>query len=139
MFKNYFKTAWRNLRRHATVSLINILGLSIGLAACLMIFLYVHNELTYDDYHPKAKQIARVTTILHSPESDMAFATSPVLLAEALMRDYPEIGTAARLQPEEMVVKSGSVLFKEEAFFYSEPSVFTIFSFSFIEGRLLGH
>ena len=59
--------------KHKSFSLINILGLSIGIAACMIIFLYVHHELTFDQYNVKADRIARVTTTLHTPESDMLF------------------------------------------------------------------
>lgn len=81
MIQNYLTIAWRNLLKHKIFSFINILGLAIGLAACLIIFLYVQNELTYDQYNTKADRITRVTIDLRSPESDMVAAFSPDLLA----------------------------------------------------------
>ena len=84
MIKNYLKIAWRNLVKHKSFSFINILGLAIGIGACLIIFLYVHDELTFDLYNVKADRIARVTTRMHTPESDLVIATSPVMLASNL-------------------------------------------------------
>ena len=81
MIKNYLKIAWRNLLKHKSFSFINILGLAIGIAACMIIFLYVHNEMTFDQYNLKTDRIARVTTILHTPESNMHFGTTPAPLA----------------------------------------------------------
>jgi putative ABC transport system permease protein len=62
MIQNYLKIAWRNLLKHKSFSFINILGLAIGISACVIIFLYVHQELTFDLYNVKADRIARVTT-----------------------------------------------------------------------------
>jgi len=74
MIQNYLKIAWRNLLNHKGFSLINILGLSIGISACLIIFLYIHNTLTFDQYNTKIDRIARATVLLHGPESDLALA-----------------------------------------------------------------
>jgi len=80
----------RLLLRHKSFSLINILGLAIGLSACLLLYLYVQFELSYDAYNDKAARIVRVTSILHSPESDITIAGTPAALAPALLRDCPE-------------------------------------------------
>jgi putative ABC transport system permease protein len=61
MFKNYLKIALRNILKYKAYSLINILGLAVGMASCILILLYVHDELSYDKYHEKADQIYRVT------------------------------------------------------------------------------
>jgi putative ABC transport system permease protein len=134
MIKNYFKIAWRNLLKHTSFSLINILGLSIGIAACMIIFLYVNHELTFDQYNEKADRIARITTRLHTPESDMLFGTSPVPLADALKRDFPEVEATVRLEPSPQVMKLNNEVVKEEAFYTADQSIFSIFSFHFIEG-----
>ena len=97
MIKNYLKIAWRNLLRHKSFSLINIVGLAIGIGACLIIFLYVYSELTFDRYNLKADRIARITTRLHTPESDLVLATSPQMLGEIIKKDYPEVESVARL------------------------------------------
>jgi len=138
MIKNYLKIAWRNLLKHKSFSFINILGLAIGIAACMIIFLYVHNELTFDQYNSKADRIARVTTTLHTPESDMVFATSPTLLAGVLKQDYPDVESTVRLEPAPKVVKFKNDLFREEAFYKADQSIFSIFSFDFLEGSASG-
>lgn len=120
--------------KHKTFSFINILGLSIGIAACMIIFLYVHHELSFDQYNVKADRIARVTTTLHTPESDMLFGTSPAPLADALRRDFPQIESAVRLEPSPKTMKLNNEVFREEAFYTADQTIFSIFSFDFLEG-----
>jgi putative ABC transport system permease protein len=108
MIHNYLKIAWRNLVKHKSFSVINILGLAIGIAVCSIIFLYVHDELTFDQYNTKVDRIARATILIHGPESDMAFATGPILLGDALNQDFPEVESSVRLEQEKLVVRHGS-------------------------------
>jgi len=131
---NYLKMAGRHLRRHKSFSLINILGLSTGIAACLLIYGYVHHQQSFDNYHPKADRIARVTAVFHSPDTDLAFATSNTPLAGALIRDCPQVENAGRVQDVEMAVRQGTTIFQEDNFAYSEQAIFSIFYFSFLEG-----
>jgi len=138
MIKNYLKIAWRNLLKHKTFSLINILGLAIGIAACMIIFIYVHHELTYDQYNSKADRIVRITTTFHTPESDMALATSPTPLADALKREYPEVESAVRIESSGKVVKSNNEFFREGNFYTADQSIFSIFDFDFVEGSPAG-
>src|SRR5471030_877032 len=106
MIKNYLKIAWRNLIHHTSFSLINIGGLSIGIAACLLISLYVNYELSYDGYNSKKDRIARITNMMRTPENDnVSIALSPVLLATTLNHNYPEVETAVRFEPEAAVLK----------------------------------
>src|SRR5258705_9110216 len=115
MLQNYLKVAWRNLLKHKSFSLINILGLAIGIGACMIIFLYVQNELTYDLYNLKVDRIARVTTTFHTPESDVELAISPPPLADVLKRDFPEVESVVRIQNVNQVIKSGIEVFAETA------------------------
>jgi putative ABC transport system permease protein len=134
MIQNYLKIAWRNLLKHKTFSFINILGLAIGIAACMIIFLYVHGERTFDLYNTKADRIARVTTRMHTPESDLVIATSPVMLAGTLKRDYPEVESCARLINASASVKSNNEIFSEESFYKTDQDIFSVFSFDFLQG-----
>lgn len=134
MLQNYLKVAWRNLLKHKSFSLINILGLTIGIGACMIIFLYVQNELAYDLYNLKAGRIARVTTTLHTPESDVALATSPAPMADVLKRDFPEVESVVRIQNVDQMIKSGSDVFSEPAFFEADQTIFSIFTFDFLKG-----
>jgi putative ABC transport system permease protein len=138
MIKNYLKIAWRNLLKNKSFSFINIFGLSIGIAACMIIFLYVHNELTFDQYNKKVDRIARVSTIVHAPESDINLATSPNLLADVLKRDYPEVASTVRLEAAPQVIKLNDDLSKEAAFYKADQSIFSIFDFDFLEGTATG-
>src|SRR5664279_670721 len=134
MLRNYLKVAWRNLLKHKNFSLINILGLAIGIGACMIIFLYVHNELTYDLYNLKVDRIARLTTTLHTPESDVALATCPAPMADVLRRDFPEVESTVRIQNVDQVIKSGTEVFAETAFFEADKTIFSILTFDFLEG-----
>jgi putative ABC transport system permease protein len=138
MIKNYLKIAWRNLLKHKSFSIINIVGLATGLAACMIIFLYVHNELTFDQYNTKADRIARVTTTVHAPESDLVCGTSPSLLADVLKKEYPEVESTVRLENAPQVMKLNNELFREDAFYKADQSIFSIFNFDFIEGTASG-
>jgi putative ABC transport system permease protein len=135
---NYLKITARRLFRQKAFSLINILGLSIGLAACLMIYLYVYAEMTFDAYNPYANRIARVTSIVHSPESDLALATSPKPLAAALLRDYPEVEATVWIEDSTVTIRQGTDVFNAENFYFSEPAIFTIFAWRFLEGQAAG-
>ncbi|HEY4206593.1 MAG TPA: ABC transporter permease [Puia sp.] len=124
----------RHLLRRKKFALINILGLSTGIATCLLIYGYVHYETSFDSYHPKADRIARVTSLLHAPETKLDFATSQAALAGALERDCPQVEAAARIEPGDVVVRKGSDVVTEKHFVYSEQAVFSLFAFSFLEG-----
>ena len=86
MFKNYFKIAWRSVSRYKSYSIINILGLALGIASCLMIFLVVRNELSYDNFHKKADHTYRVTmnALDFNPSVSMA-------IVPALQSDFPQL------------------------------------------------
>lgn len=134
MIKNYLKIAGRHLSRHKTFSLINILGLSIGIAACLLIFLYVHYETTYDQYNTHFDRIARITITLHAPESDLDFATSPYPLSDLIRREYPEVASAFRIEPSPVAVSFRNQLFREANFYKADERIFSVFTFSFLAG-----
>jgi putative ABC transport system permease protein len=124
----------RLLLRQKSFSLINILGLAIGLSACLLLYLYVQFELSYDAYNDKAARIARVTSILHSPETDIAVAGTPAALAPVLLRDCPEIEAAARLESANLTIRQGGEMVAASDFYFSDQAIFSVFSFSFLDG-----
>jgi len=90
MFHNYFKTAFCNLQKNKLYSFINITGLSIGIAGCMLIFLYIQYELSYDEYNKNAGQIYRLTEILHLPKEDNARAVSSPPMAPFLKSKLPD-------------------------------------------------
>ncbi len=125
--------------RQKAYTLINILGLSAGLAACLLIYLYVRHESSYDTYHPHADRVARLTTIVHSSGSDVDVALAPFPAGTNLLRSFPEVEAIARVDAESnLVIKSGSEVVSPSNFCYSEPAIFSIFAFRFIEGTEAG-
>ncbi len=97
MLKNYIKTAIRSLMRHKAFSLINILGLAVGISACFLIFLYVSFETSYDKFHSKADRIYRVVTDTKTPSETIthAYTTSPIAINAK--RDFPEGEYAVRI------------------------------------------
>src|SRR5687767_9031387 len=112
MLKNYFKIAWRSLNRHRAYSIINILGLTLGIASCLIIFLIVRNELGYDAFHKKADRIYRVTlnAIDFNPSVSMA-------VVPAMRNDFQELENISQVWYNESgVVKIGEVRYQEKGY-----------------------
>ncbi len=136
MFKNYLKIALRNLLKHKTYSLINIAGLAVGLACCLLISLYVKDELSYDRYHAKAERIFKVVTDSRRPEKESKFALTPAPLAEALVRDFPEVETTTRLFTffGEGLVAYGEKRFTESRIYFGDSTFFEVFSIPLLAG-----
>ena len=139
MFQNYFKIALRNLLKHKGYSLINITGLSIGLACCMLIVLYVKDELQYDRFNEKADRIYRVVAGAgndHQPtNANGAFSWAP-----AMREDFSgQVEQAVRFRKmgwgEKRVVAYGDRRFYESNLFFSDPNVFDVFTLPFIEGN----
>jgi putative ABC transport system permease protein len=100
MLKNYFTIAFRNLNKHRFYTLINISGLSIGIASCLIIVLYVMNELSYDKHHEKASRIYRVNGEIKFGGNHWRLAVGPAPLASALLNEFPEVENAVRFRSQ---------------------------------------
>ena len=135
MFYNYLKTALRNIRRQKLYTIINVTGLAIGVATSILILLFVYEELTTDRFHKNADQIYRVYTILEDNKKKLPVALTPSALAEALKKDYPEVSDAV------CVARIGGNLIRYRdqwitaaPIYYTDPSFFDIFSFSFLQG-----
>jgi len=135
MFKNYLKIAVRNLFRHKVYSLINISGLAVGIASSILIYLYVHNEMTYDTFHRNADQIYRVYRIEKSPGGGEAYsATTPNPLPRTLRNDYPDLAHVVSFFGTEFPVTSNGKTFKERGL-CTDPTVFEMFTFPFLRGN----
>jgi putative ABC transport system permease protein len=137
MFKNYFITALRNLKRHKGFSFINLSGLAIGMACSILFALFVIFELNFDTYHTKADRIYRVGTQF-GPGVDQRGAFTAPPMAKALVNDFPEIENAARLSlwPRKYLVSYGEKKFLEKDIIFADNSIFDIFTFSNIAGNL---
>src|SRR5690348_18487423 len=103
MFKNYFKTAWRNLLRQKSNSFINITGLVVGLAAFLLIFLVIQYEQSFDNFHPDKNNIFRVVRIGKNAVNREYRAGVPFPVPSALRTDFPQLANAAAISADNNV------------------------------------
>lgn len=136
MFKNYFKTTVRNLLKNKVFSFINISGLAVGMACCIIILLYVDFELTYDRYHDKAGQIYRMDTeVPYRDGRTLTFNTTKYSFAPELTAGYPEIVNASRIAQEyKPLMRHGENCFFEKRLFLVDPSFLEIFSLPLEKG-----
>jgi putative ABC transport system permease protein len=136
MFKNYIKVAFRNILKTKFFSLINIAGLAIGIAVTLMILMYVTNELSYENFHKKRKQIYRISVAFGQEHSMMRFAGAMPALGPALIEEMPEVLNSVRFEQDVYpMLEYDGKKFHEQNFFYADPSIFDVFSFSLIKGN----
>ncbi len=134
LLPNYIKIAWRNLIQRKGYSIINVLGLSIGLASCLLIALYVQYEWSYDTFHDDADRSYLVLREFDIPDLQTTISTTPASLAPTAMENLASVERAVRTQMSSPVVSYGENEFIESAFLLSEEGFFDIFSFHFLEG-----
>lgn len=135
MFKNYFKTAFRNIRKNKLYSAINIFGLSFGLCACLLIGVYINHELSYDKFNVNADRIVRVTMDYGSGGTDNNVAYTGTKVGPEFKRRFPMVKDEVRTFISHNVVKSGDKMFDEPRVLYADSPFFKMFSFHFIEGN----
>ena len=133
MLKHYLKITIRRLLRYKGYTFINVAGLAIGIAVCLLIGLFLQHELSYDRHHAHADRIFRVVYQQESSEQ----ALTPELLAPALQEHLPDIDRIARLSKSyyPRVVSAGQRRFHEERFFHADSSFFSLFSYTFLQGN----
>lgn len=135
MFRNYFKTAFRNLRKNKLYSSINISGLAIGLASCLLIGVYIFHELSYDKFNVNANRIVRVTMEYNQSGTVNKIATTGTKPGPQFTRTFPAIENYVRTFISHNVIKSENKTFDEPRILYADPAFFKIFSFKIIEGN----
>jgi putative ABC transport system permease protein len=135
MLRSNLKIFFRNLRRHKGYSLINIVGLAVGMACCLLIALWVQDELSYDRFHAESHRLGRVVQRPGIPgETPWAVTEGP--LAESLQSGYPEIERAVRIQlGRQMRIRYGEKEYEERRNMFVEPAFFEMFSFPLIQGN----
>lgn len=135
MIKNYIKIAWRNLIRQRAVSTINILGLALGLATCLLISIYIFDELGYDRFHEKSDRIVRVIFRGSAPGGKLNEAHVMPPVAQALKTEFPEVEETVRLRTGgRPLFLIGDKRFYEEDMAFADPSIFEVFSLPLIHG-----
>jgi len=135
MFKNYFTTVFRNLWRNKVFSLINIVGLSVGLACCMLIFLYAKDELSYDRFHENRDNIYHLTAASTSPDGNVFKSSSTGMVpGPAFKRSVPEVQDFMRIQSAQFTLKHGTEVFDQEAF-YVDDNFFSVFTFPLLQGN----
>jgi len=139
MFRNYLKTALRNLERNKAYAFINTLGLAIGIAACFLIFLVVKFESSFDNFHPKKESIYRVGTEFHTQDGVSYSEGVSFPVAKSLRVDFPQIKEVASIfrNGGQITVEDGSTQQKklqEDHFYYIEPQFFNMFNFGWLAG-----
>lgn len=136
MFRNYFKIAFRNLLRHRVYSVINVMGLAVGMAIFILILSYVQNELSYDSFHEKTGQLYRLMRKEKMEGSIRESDAVPAPLAPALLNDFPEIIHAVRMTGTGGVtVNHKDKSFVERGLKLADPSFFEAFSFPLAKGN----
>ncbi|MBN1273240.1 MAG: ABC transporter permease [Candidatus Aminicenantes bacterium] len=134
MLKNYLKIAWRNLKRYKGYSFINIAGLAVGMAVFILIMIFVQYELSFDRYHKNADRIYRIAWKAETLPNPIAGA--PLPLAPAMMEEYPEVISAARIfrwgRGEKLFLCGETNI--HENLYYADPETFDVFSIPFIKG-----
>ncbi|MCX6584765.1 MAG: ABC transporter permease [Candidatus Aminicenantes bacterium] len=136
MIKNYLLDALRNIRKHKGYSFINISGLAVGIACCILILMWVQDELSFDRFNENADEIYRVVMKKKIAENAIDSVLTPNPLGEALKKDFPEISNVTRaLTIDNWVVQYGEKRFLNDVIAMTEPSFFEMFTFPFVRGN----
>ncbi len=136
MIWNYLKIAWRNIKRYKGYSFINVIGLAVGLACCILILLWVQDEMSYDRFHINTDNLYRVVTEFHKTEPVTHYWPVCAPLAPALKEEYPEVVKATRFTRlrRGQLVKYGDKNFLESRICLTDPDFLSMFSFPLLEG-----
>jgi len=135
MFKNYFKIAWRSLLHNKIFSVIKILGLSIGLTVCMLIFLYTKDELTYDQFQENKGWLCRVILDMHiSNQPERTIVNTNGIVGETFAKEIPEVQQFVRVDGVNVTVKKGNDVLMENPLVVDD-NFFSVFSFPLVEGN----
>lgn len=140
MLKNYLKIAFRNLVKHKVFSFINITGLTVGIACCLLLLLYIKDETGYDQHHLHAKDLYRVTTIFHNADgSEPHIPTSSPPIVMTMRSEFPEVINATRIVSppgvDQFLIKYKENTFFEDKGLIVDSTFFQIFAYQFAAGN----
>ena len=146
MIRNYIKTAYRSLLKNKGFTFLNVFGLSVGLATCLLIVFYVVDELGFDQYNTKADRIYRLTTDAKLNGNAGVYTTSEVTWKNILQTSFPEVEKVARLvdknglflSPQKFYVKKNNGNILEKNIVFTESSLFDVFTLPMIDGSPSG-
>lgn len=137
MLKNYIKIALRNIIRHKGYTFINIFGLATGIICCLLILVYVQDELSYDRYHEKADQIYRIVNagVIRGNKIEVPLVSGP--WGPAMVEELPEVLKAVRIKPPDSrwVIEYGEKRFPEKGLYFTDPTFFEVFDVEMVVGN----
>lgn len=136
MLSNYLKIAYRNLLRHKSFSFLNILGLTLGLTACLLIWVFVGDEKSFDKFIPQGDRIYRVYYQITNNEGTSNIATVPPIFATVLQQNFSEVENTLRVLNNQgkVLFETGNIRLYEERGIYADPTFFEFFPLSFSYG-----
>ena len=135
MLKNYIKIAFRTFARNKGNSFINLFGLTVAMLSCIVIFLFVKNELSYDNFHTNADQVYRLTLQEINRPGARHFATTSAPMGPALSKSFPEIEQTVRFRyPDSNIISNGDQQFYEYDVAYADSTILFIFDFSLTSG-----
>jgi len=138
MFRNYFKTAFRNLRKYKFISFINLFGLTLGLTCCLLILTYILNELSYDKYNVNAYRVYRVTRNFNNQDGTISLRLSTVAppFGPLLKNEFPDIEKITRLLPNGTTsMRYEDKVFNEKNVYFADENLFDVFTVKIIHGN----
>jgi putative ABC transport system permease protein len=135
MFRNTFKTALRNLSKNKAFTLLNILGLTLGITTCLLILFYIVDELSYDKYNLNCDRIYRINTDLKFNNTFTSRAIAAPVVASKMMKDFPEIEQAVRILPDAELIKKGEEFVSENNAAYCDANIFDVFTLPMLFGN----
>lgn len=138
MLINYLKIAVRNLVKHKGYSFINVTGLAVGIACCLLIFMYVKDELTYDRFHTNADRIFRINSEIDWFGNKDIMGASNLVEAQEYADRIPEIEAFTRYKSTALVIKKGEEYVNQYGALFTDPGTFKIFDYQVLDGALDG-
>ncbi len=135
MLKNYLKITLRNIKRHKTFSFINISGLAVSIACCLMILMHIRFESSYDNYHRDADRIYRLGIDIDTPAFKRTSTNISYCEAPYLKENFPQVEAVARFRRTySVIVRKGETVFYEDNFIRADNEIFDVLTFQFIQG-----
>ncbi|MBO0937450.1 ABC transporter permease [Fibrella sp. HMF5335] len=143
MFSTHLKISLRTLAKNKVFSAINIIGLAAGLSCCMLICLYIYDELSYDTHHPDVAQLYQVGTVFVQRGDETKTAATPYRLADALQQEYPEIASTTRIinlfGDDKTLLRANlpgkTAVFYEQKGYLADPTFFSFFRYDFVEGN----
>lgn len=136
MVKNFSKIAFRNMLKHPGITFINVSGLALGMACCMLLSLFIKYELEYDTFNTNYSRIYRMAYQIENENGNSLNIKSPEPLARAMMAEFPQVEKAGRLFPHnDISVRNEDIVFIENNIFAADPEIMNIFSFNLVAGN----